>query len=89
MAIRTKRSVSLPPDLAKRIERAAARESTTVSAWLASVAERQLKLDDGRRAVAEWEAEHGPFTAAERARGLAEARASLGLPAGRAKRIAS
>ena len=88
MAIRTKRSVSLPPDLARRIERAAARENTTVSAWLASTAERQLKLQDGRRAVAEWEAEHGAFTPAERARGRAIALASLGLPNRRTKRTA-
>jgi hypothetical protein len=79
VAIRAKRSVSLPPDLAKRIERAAARESMTVSAWLASTAERQLKLEDGRRAVAEFERENGAFTPAELAKARAIVRWSLGM----------
>ena len=81
--------MSLPPALAKKIERAAARNNTTVSAWLASTAERQLKLEDGRRAVAEWEAEHGAFTPAELERGRAIVRTSLGLPARGSKRTAS
>jgi len=88
MAIRTKRSVSLPPALAKEIERAAAREDTTVSAWLASTASRRLKIDAGLRAVAEWERENGVFTPEELALGLAEARSALGLPAPRARRTA-
>jgi hypothetical protein len=73
MAIRTKRSVSLPPGLARDIERAAARERSTVSAWLATAAARRLKLDAGRSLIAEWERENGPFTPEE----LAEADASM------------
>jgi hypothetical protein len=79
MAIRAKRSVSLPPDLARRIERAAAREDTTVSAWIASTAEHRLKIEDGLRAVAEFERENGAFTPAELARGRAIVDAALGI----------
>lgn len=78
MATRDKRSISLPPRLAHEIEVAAAREGMTFSAWLARTASRRLKLDAGRGAVAEWERENGPLTAAELAEGLAWARTLLG-----------
>jgi hypothetical protein len=78
MAQREKRSVSIPPDLARAIDRAAAREGTTFSAWLAETAAHRLRLAAGRRAIAEWEREHGPLTPEELAEGLARARALLG-----------
>jgi hypothetical protein len=81
MAQREKRSVSLPPDLAAAIERAAASEGTTFSGWLAATAARRLRLEAGRRGIAEWEHEHGPLTEQELADGLARARALLGRPA--------
>ena len=77
MAQRHKRSISLPPDLGKAIE-AAAESGTTVSAWLAATAAHRLRLEAGRRGIAEWEAEHGALTADELAEGLARARALLG-----------
>jgi hypothetical protein len=77
MAIRTKRSVSLPPALARQIARAAAVEGITVSAWLASAATHRLKIEDGLRAVAEFERENGAFTPAERARARAIVDAAL------------
>lgn len=40
----------------------------------------RIKLEAGRRALAEWELENGPLTEAELAEGRARARASLGLP---------
>jgi hypothetical protein len=78
VAQREKRSVSLPPELARAIDDAAAADNTTFSAWLADTAARRLRLDTGRRAIAAWEAEHGPLTPEELADGLARARALLG-----------
>jgi hypothetical protein len=78
VAIRTKRSVSLPPALAKQIERAAAVEGITFSAWFANAATHRLKIEDGLRAVAEWERENGAFTPAELARAQAIVNGSLG-----------
>ncbi len=78
MAIRHKRSISLPPDLDAAIEAAAAAAGTTVSGWMAETAQHRLNVEAGRRAIAEWEAEHGPLTADELADGLARARALLG-----------
>jgi hypothetical protein len=78
MAQREKRSVSLPPELAKAVEEAARAEGTTFSAWLAQTAAHRLKLDAGRQALAEWERENGPLTGAELAEGRARARFSLG-----------
>lgn len=77
MAVRQKRSISLPPDLADAIEQAAAAEGTTVSAWLADTAAHRLRLESGRRGIAEWERQHGPLTADELAQGLARARSLL------------
>jgi hypothetical protein len=77
MAIRQKRSISLPPDLADAIEHAAAQEGTTVSAWLADTAAHRLRLDAGRRGITEWERKHGTLTADELADGLARARVIL------------
>ena len=78
MAQREKRSVSLPPDLARAVEQAAEAQGTTFSGWLAETAAHRLKLEAGRQAIAEWERENGPLTEAELADGLARARASLG-----------
>jgi len=78
MAQRQKRSISLPPDLASAIDQAAARDGATFSAWLAETATRRLRLEAGRRAIAEWESENGPLTPDEIADGLARARALLG-----------
>lgn len=88
MAQRDKRSVSLPPELAHAIDRAAAQDGTTFSAWLADTAARRLRLEAGRQGIAEWEREHGPLTSDELADGLARARMLLGRtkarrPAGR------
>lgn len=86
MAKRDKRSVSFPPELSHRIEEQAAREGTTFSGWLSETAARRLKLEAGRRALAEWERENGALTAEELAEGRARARALLGRTAPRRKR---
>ena len=78
MAQRAKRSVSLPPELAQAIDRAAAQDGTTFSAWLANTAAHRLRLEAGRQGIAEWEREHGPLSSEELADGLARARSLLG-----------
>lgn len=78
MAQRDKRSVSFPPELAKAIDQAAAAAGSSFSAWIAETASHRLRLEAGRRGVAEWEAEHGPLSEAELAEGLARARELLG-----------
>lgn len=78
MAQRAKRSVSLPPELAQAIDRAAAEDGTSFSAWLADTAAHRLRLQAGRHAIAEWELDHGPLTPDELADGLARARSLLG-----------
>lgn len=83
---RQKRSVSLPPELAEAIDRAAADDGTTFSAWLADTAAHRLRLDAGRRGLAAWEKQHGPLTAEELAAGLARARSALGRRTARSSR---
>lgn len=70
--------MSLPHDLAQAIDHAAELEGTSFSAWLADTATHRLRLQAGRKGIAEWEAEHGPLTTEELAEGLARARALLG-----------
>ncbi len=82
MAPREKRSVSLPPELAQAIDRAAAGDGTTFSAWLAAAAAHRLRLVAGRGATAEWEHEQGALTPDELADGLARARSLLGRRTG-------
>lgn len=78
MAVREKRSISLRPDLAADIEKAAAETGTTFSGWLAETADHRLRLEEGRKGIQAWEAENGPLTDEERAEGRARARRSLG-----------
>jgi hypothetical protein len=78
MARRLKRSISLAPELAAAIERAAKEEGSTFSGWLAATASHRLRLEAGRRAIAAWERDHGALTADELGEGLARARELLG-----------
>ncbi len=78
MARRAKRSVSLPAEVARAVDEAAAADGTTFSGWLADTATHRLRLEAGRRGIAEWEQEHGPLTPEELADGLARARSLLG-----------
>ena len=56
-------AVSLEPDLAREIRRAAGRQP--VSAWLAEAARQRLRSEQLLRVVEAWEAEHGEITEAE------------------------
>ncbi|MGH3671764.1 MAG: hypothetical protein ACRDSH_14195 [Pseudonocardiaceae bacterium] len=64
-------SISVPPEVEKTIRTAAADAGVPVSVWLVQAAERaaaeQVAIVDGLAAVAEFEAEHGILTDAERA----------------------
>jgi hypothetical protein len=78
MAKRTKRSVSLSPELAVAIDRAAAQRGESFSGWLAETAAHRLRIEAGRRGLLEWERVHGALTPAELDEGRARARALLG-----------
>lgn len=67
----TKRSVSLADEVAKAVEDAAQQDGVSFSAWLSAAAERQLRVRQGLRGVAEWESEAGQLTAEELAAGEA------------------
>lgn len=60
-------------ELLSEVRLAAEKEGTTVSAWLADAARRQVQMLGLAQLVAEWEAENGAFSEAE----LAEADAVL------------
>ena len=65
MAVRKKRSISLPPDLDAEIAAAAEDAGMTYSSWLAATARKEFTLRAGLAAVAQFEDEHGAFTPAE------------------------
>ena len=69
MAVRKKRSISLPPDLDAEIAAAAEHAGMSYSAWLAATARKEFTIRAGLAAVAEFEEEHGASSPAE----LAEA----------------
>ena len=62
MAVRKKRSISMPPELDAAIEAAAAEAGTTYSAWLADTARKEFAIRAGLAAVAAYERQHGAFT---------------------------
>ena len=53
--------------VARAAAASAKREGVSLSAWLDRAAREALAIEDGLRAVAEWEARHGALTPAERA----------------------
>lgn len=62
MAIRRKRSISIPPVLDDQIQAEATREGITYSAWLAETARKELTIRAGLAAAAEVERELGGFS---------------------------
>jgi hypothetical protein len=62
MAVRRKRSISIPPDLDAEIAAAARAAGVSYSAWLAQTAQKEFIIRDGLEAVSRYEAEHGPST---------------------------
>jgi hypothetical protein len=65
MAVRKKRSISMPPDLDAEISAAAAGAGVSYSAWLAETARKEFTIRAGLAAVSQYEQEHGAFSAAE------------------------
>lgn len=66
-------TVTLPTNLIDEVNAAAAKAGVPVSRLVSSALERELRRQLGLALVAEWEAEHGPFTPAE----IAEVRAVM------------
>jgi hypothetical protein len=65
MALRKKRSISMPPDLDAEIATAAADAGLSYSAWLAETARKEFTIRAGLAAVSQFEQDHGAFTAEE------------------------
>lgn len=66
-------TVTLPEDLVEALGEAAREDGVPLSRLVAGAAEWELRRRVGRRLVADWQAEHGAFTAEE----LAGARAEM------------
>jgi len=82
VAVRRKRSISIPPDLDAEIAAAAELEGVSYSAWLAATARREFTVRAGLAAVSQFEDENGAFSPDE----LAEADEWAADAAERAKR---
>jgi hypothetical protein len=80
MAVRKKRSISMPPDLDAEIAAAAADAGLSYSAWLADTARREFTIRAGLAAVSKFEQDHGAFTAEEIADADAWAAHAIDLP---------
>jgi hypothetical protein len=65
MAVRKKRSISIPPDLDAEIAAAAAQAGMSYSAWLADTARKEFTIRAGLAAVRHFERSHGAFTPEE------------------------
>jgi hypothetical protein len=65
MAVRKKRSISIPPELDAEIAAAAQAAGMSYSAWLAQTARKEFIIRAGLEAVSQYEAEHGAFTPEE------------------------
>jgi hypothetical protein len=65
MAVRKKRSISIPPELDAEIAAAAEAAGLSYSAWVAEAARKEFTIRAGLEAVSQYEAEHGAFTPAE------------------------
>jgi len=85
MAVRKKRSISMPPDLDAEIAAAAAQAGMSYSAWLADTARKEFTIRAGLAAVSQFEQDHGAFTPEE----LAEAEQWAAAVVERASRTGS
>jgi hypothetical protein len=61
MAVRKKRSISIPPELDAAIAAAAQDAGLSYSAWITQTARKEFIIQAGLEAVSKYEAEHGPF----------------------------
>ena len=65
MAVRKKRSISIPPELDAEIAAAAHDAGMSYSAWLAETARKEFTIRAGLAAVSQFERDHGTFTTEE------------------------
>ncbi|HXE14409.1 MAG TPA: hypothetical protein VN633_19945 [Bryobacteraceae bacterium] len=72
-----KLAITIDPEVHEKILTEAARERVSVSAWMTNAAREALHRRAGLAAVAEWEKQHGPFTAEEMAEARRGVRAQL------------
>jgi len=72
-----KLAITIDPDVHKEVLAAAARDRVSVSAWMTSAAREALRRRAGLSAVAQWEKEHGAFTAEEMNEARRNVRAQL------------
>ena len=82
VAVRKKRSISMPPDLDAEIAAAAALAGMSYSGWLADTARKEFTIRAGLAAVGQFEQDHGAFTPEE----LAEAQQWAATALERARR---
>jgi hypothetical protein len=62
VAVRRKRSISIPPELDEQIAAAAEAAGMSYSAWVAQAARKEFTIRAGLEAVSQFETEHGAFT---------------------------
>lgn len=60
-----KLAITIDPDVHENVLAAAARDGLTVSAWMTNAAREALQRRAGLAAVAQWEKQHGRFSAEE------------------------
>jgi hypothetical protein len=72
-----KLAITVDPDIHEDILAAAAQEGVSVSAWMTGAARLALRQRTGLAAIAEWEKEHGRFTAEEMNEARRRVRAEL------------
>ena len=60
-----KLAITIDPEVLKDVVSAAAREGVSVSAWITAAAREALRRRAGLAAIAEWEKQHGRFSAEE------------------------
>jgi hypothetical protein len=60
-----KLAITVDPDIHEKILAAAALDRVSVSAWMTTAARQALHRRAGLAAVAQWEKQHGRFTAEE------------------------
>ncbi len=68
-----KLAITIDPEVHEKILAAATRDKVSVSAWMTRAAREALQRRAGLAAIAEWEKQHGVFTADE----MEEARRSV------------
>jgi len=75
-----KLAITIDPDIHEDILAAAARDGLSVSAWMTTAAREALRRRAGLAAVAQWEKQHGRFTAEEMNEARRHVRAQLPTP---------